>query len=43
MITELSKVGEVSKNTIYNMDCLIGMKMIPDNSIDCVITDPPYW
>lgn len=29
-------------NTIYNMDCLEGMKDIPDNSIDLVITDPPY-
>ena len=23
-------------------DCLERMKEIPDNSIDCVITDPPY-
>jgi DNA modification methylase len=28
---------------IYNMDCLEGMKMIPDGTIDTVITDPPYW
>ena len=27
---------------IYNMDCLEGMKQIPDNSIDLVVTDPPY-
>ena len=27
---------------IYNMDCLEGMKMIPDNSIDCIICDLPY-
>lgn len=33
---------KIELNTIYNMDCLEGMKMIPDNSIDCVITDPPY-
>lgn len=25
------------------MDCLEGMKQIPDGSVDCVITDPPYW
>ncbi len=30
-------------NTIYNMDCLEWMKLIPDGSIDCIITDPPYW
>jgi site-specific DNA-methyltransferase (adenine-specific) len=29
-------------NKIYNMDCLEGMKSIPDKSIDLVITDPPY-
>ena len=29
-------------NTIYNEDCLEGMKRIPDNSIDLVVTDPPY-
>lgn len=29
-------------NQIYNMDCLIGMKNMPDNSIDLVVTDPPY-
>ena len=29
-------------NKIYNMDCLIGVKNIPDNSVDLVIIDPPY-
>ena len=29
-------------NKIFNEDCLIGIKKIPDNSIDLVITDPPY-
>lgn len=24
-------------------DCLEEMKKIPDGSIDCIITDPPYW
>jgi len=24
------------------MDCLEGMKLMPDNSVDCIITDPPY-
>lgn len=30
-------------NTIYNMDCLEGMKLLPSNSIDAIVTDPPYW
>ena len=29
-------------DTIYNMDCLEGMKQIPDGTIDAVICDLPY-
>ncbi|MEM0325082.1 MAG: DNA methyltransferase, partial [Candidatus Aenigmatarchaeota archaeon] len=29
-------------NKIYNMDCIEGMKGIPDNTIDLIITDPPF-
>lgn len=29
-------------NKIYNMDCLEGMKMIPDKSIDMILCDLPY-
>ena len=29
-------------NKIYNMDCLDGMKQLDDNSVDAVVTDPPY-
>lgn len=29
-------------NKIYNMDCLDGMKMIPDKSIDMILSDLPY-
>ena len=29
-------------NKIYNDDCLEGMKKIEDNSVDLIITDPPY-
>ena len=32
----------IELNHIYNMDCLDGMREIPDKSIDLVITDPPY-
>ena len=27
---------------LYNGDCLEIMKSIPDGSVDCIITDPPY-
>jgi len=29
-------------NKIYNEDCLEFMKKIPENSIDAIVTDPPY-
>ena len=29
-------------NKIYNMDCVEGMRMLPDSSIDLTITSPPY-
>ena len=28
---------------IYNMDCVYGLQKIIDNSIDVVVTDPPYF
>ena len=30
------------ENNIYNVDCLRGLELLPENSIDCIITDPPY-
>ena len=29
-------------NEIYNMDCMEGLKLLDDNSVDLVIIDPPY-
>ncbi len=28
--------------TLYNEDCLLALKRMPDNSIDEMVTDPPY-
>ena len=33
---------KIETNHIYNMDCLQGMKQIPDGTIDLCVTDPPY-
>ena len=30
-------------NTLYNMDCMEGMKEFPDNYFDLAIVDPPYF
>lgn len=32
----------IELNKIYNQDCIEGMKGIPDESVDCILTDPPY-
>ena len=29
-------------NKVYNMDCMMGFGLIKDNSVDLIITDPPY-
>lgn len=38
----MSNISQLKENEIYLGDCLELMKQIPDKSIDCVITDPPY-
>lgn len=35
-------IGEYYIDDIYNIDCVEGMKKLPDNSIDLVVTSPPY-
>lgn len=32
----------IETNRIYNLDCIEGLKQIPDNFVDLVVTDPPY-
>ncbi|NEW81964.1 MAG: site-specific DNA-methyltransferase [Mariniphaga sp.] len=31
------------KSEVYNIDCLEGLKNLPDNCVDIVVTSPPYW
>lgn len=37
-----SRSEQMELNKIYNEDCLIGMKRIPDETVDLIVTDPPY-
>ena len=30
-------------NKILNINCLDGLKLIPDDSINCCVTSPPYY
>ncbi len=39
----MNKLGPYQIDYIYNEDCLTGMKKIPSESIDLIISDPPYW
>ena len=34
---------EMSDFTIHIGDCIEQMRNIPDESVDTVITSPPYW
>jgi len=40
MPQQTTKIGELELNKIYCMDCLEGMKMLPDESVDLIITSP---
>ena len=35
-------IMEEYRNKVFNIDCREGLKLLPDSSIDCVITSPPY-
>jgi site-specific DNA-methyltransferase (adenine-specific) len=35
-------LGSLELNRIYQMDCLEGLKLIPDSSIDMILCDLPY-
>jgi len=36
------KLGNFEINNIYNIDCLEGMKGLPNECINLVVTSPPY-
>lgn len=38
----MEEAERIKLNKIHCMDCLEGMKQLPDNSVDLIVTDPPY-
>lgn len=36
-------IGSLELNRLYQMDCTRGMKLIPNESVDLIIADPPYY
>ena len=43
MNKKIDKSKIKQKINIHNVDCMEHLKTLADNSIDCVITDPPYF
>ena len=41
-VKKLPKKGKLKFDTIYHGNSLEGMRLLDDNSIDLVITSPPY-
>lgn len=41
-MSEKKTLGSLELNRIYQMDCVDGMRLLPDESVDLVIADPPY-
>jgi len=39
----MSVFYESKNGVLYNNDTLTQLKLLPDNSVDCVVTSPPYW
>ena len=39
----LSPYFQTPSLTLYNSECLEGLKQLPDESIDCCVTSPPYY
>lgn len=33
----------IELDRIYNEDCVEGMRQLPDESVDCIVTSPPYF
>lgn len=38
-----NELPEEKNNKIINEDCIEGLKELPDNSVDLIIADPPYF
>jgi DNA modification methylase len=45
-INQKEEVGNMASGGNYQLikgDCLEVIQTLPENSIDCVISSPPYW
>ena len=38
-----ARLGPWSLDTVHNTDCADGLRQVPTDSLDVVVTSPPYW
>lgn len=38
-----NSLGQWELNAVHNVDCLAGLRGIPSDSLDLIVTSPPYW
>lgn len=36
-------IGPWQLDVVHNVDCMQGLRQLPENSLDVVVTSPPYW
>lgn len=41
-MSEKRTLGSLELNRVYQMDCIEGMRLLSDDSVDLIIADPPY-
>lgn len=42
-MTGIDSLGDWKLDTVHNVACEVGLRGIPADSVDVVITSPPYW
>lgn len=43
IVEQKRNLGPWALDTVHHTDCLIGMRALPQDTIDVVVTSPPYW
>lgn len=43
VIEQDGHIGPWRLDTVHNIDCLAGLKAMPSDVLDVVVTSPPYW
>lgn len=43
VVADEGSIGPWKLNTTHNVECLSALKQIPDDTLDVVVTSPPYW